>query len=190
MKIQFVLFLVAIVLSGCQADSARDEINAQNEADQLAKTQDLQGAAGIYKGKMHLISTKQDFDCVVTLNVVTETEKSTQPEAPSETVQIPKLKGNMAFPALKDLPLEDYPGFQSLLDPLDDLSPVRIDYGDFDTTSVGRLVLPYLGQDKTDFGSLEGTLNGDKFTGTWEADDFGNVGTFVLTRTQKTGDSQ
>ena len=177
----------ALLLVGCQADSAQDQINNQYASDFQIKAQALQPMVGVFQGKVHLLQLDQDFDCQIILSVVPQTENSPQSEDPSETVQVARLGGSIAFPALQHLPTQDYAGFQDLLNPLDDLSVVKVDYGDYNPNITPPVTLPYLAQDqKTDFGTFSGQIIGDEFTGIWFADDFGNVGRFDLHRTSKT----
>ena len=94
------LVLIASALWGCNADSARDQINSQNEADYTAKAAELTEVAYTWSGKMHLTSQDRDFDCSLTLAVTPQNEKSAQPESPSETTRIATLGGNLTFPRL------------------------------------------------------------------------------------------
>ena len=176
------LILIASAVWGCQADSARDQINSQYSADYSAKALELQDAVGIWSGTMHLISYSRPFDCVVTLGIVPQIEKSPQSESPSETARIATLGGNIAFPALAHLKPEDEEGLAPLLAPLNWISHVDLSYGDYGRSD-HTFALPYLdSKHESTFGHFSGTIDGDQMTGTWSANDFGDVGTFVLNR--------
>jgi hypothetical protein len=184
------LLLVAAAVAGCNSDSARDEINSQNQADYNAKSSELNDVVGTWCGVVYLKSQDQNFDCQLTLLLNPVDEKSDEPDAPSETVRIAALGGNITFPALVasvDLPLQDYEGLEPLRSPMDDNAIATISLGDYQRSD-RSFALPYLGSNgSSTFGNFSGSMSadGNQLTGTWSANNFGTVGTFVLKRSSR-----
>jgi hypothetical protein len=185
-RLCFLLATVGVVssFSACgQQNTARQTAIAQNDADTDAKYQDLAPADGTFTGNIVLSSSKQTFAMTIQLQRVYETTKSPDSQDPSDSIKIPKLGGNISFPALTATNglTGDYQ-FGELFDAMGLHSSVFIDYGDYDPTD-NSLILPYtISELSTDYGQLSGTLINGHFSGSWfsKGSTLGTVGTFEL----------
>jgi hypothetical protein len=182
-QLQRVLFPMAILsaFAGCgQQNTQRDNINAQDTADAQARYQDLAPTEGNYTGTVLLAQTHQNFAMSLNVRRIMQPAHSPQSQDPSESVSIPELIGNIRFPALDSLSLEDLPSFTALTDPMGGNLRANIQDGSYDGTT---LVLPYSVNGATGiYGELSGQLVNGHFTGSWFSEEpSGTVGTFDLT---------
>jgi hypothetical protein len=136
----------------------------------------------------------ESFAATLTLERVMDNARTTQSTDPSVTTSLPKLSGNLGFPALIKVIQSDPDSradYTELLNPLGQQGTALIDMGDYNPKS-RQLVLPYLVSSystQISFGELKGTLDDGHFTGTWFSKPYGTVATFdlYLTTAQATG---
>lgn len=187
--VRSLVLLVAFAagVSGCgPLGTHRDNINAENDADAQAKTQELQKAAGTYSGQVTLAVSDQRFDVVIDLEVIPQNAHSANSVDPTVVAKIPVLGGSMHFPAMDNLGADDLSDFSGLTDPMGQCSRVNIDFGDYNA-STNEILLPYTipNYSTGSYGELSGTFTHgatqDRFTGQWTSK-LGLAGTFDVSK--------
>lgn len=176
--------MLAMSLSACgQQNTSRENIANEDEAATQAKYRDLAPAEGRYSGQVTLSGSNQVFDAVLEAHRAMENVRSSESTDPTATISLPRLSGDVRFPAIDNLQPEDYPGFHALLDPLGGYATALFGFGNYDPKST-QLVLPYTvpGYSSGSFGEFTGTLLDGHFKGTWFCNAIGTVGTFDLAK--------
>lgn len=175
--------ILALVSASCgQPATLRQDEVSQDDAATQEKYAELAPAEGIFQGSITLTGSGESFDSTVVIKRTMQTERNPQSDDPSDTVSLPTLTGCLRFPALENLPLNDWPGFHELLGPLGENITVTFDLGDYDPSTL-QLVLPYTvsGYSGGTYGELSGALQNGKYHADWFSKPYGDAGTFDLT---------
>jgi hypothetical protein len=168
---------------GCSPQPAYSpEALRQDTADAQAKSDSLQPAVGDYCGSMHLLKSGSDFKVELDLEVVEDNTHSSSSTDPTDTVQVPKLAGSMSFPAITNAGSAAYSSLPDLIQATGGYGTVSFSYGDYNP--VNQVInLPFtLPGGQASYGSVNGTLAGTTFSGTWFSESGQKVGTFSLAR--------
>ncbi|MGZ3696828.1 MAG: hypothetical protein ACXWPM_08865 [Bdellovibrionota bacterium] len=187
MKNGLLLSAVTLLMACGPQNSLRQSVDAQNLADSTAKMEDLAPAEGTFSGLVHLKQSGQEFAMILQLRRVTDNVHPSQGQDPTSTIELPRLSGNLHFPALDKIvahpeDLTQLSSFSELTAPMDTHISVLITNGNL-VAKTGHLTLPYSLPNSTigNVGSLDGTLTQGRYTGTWFSELVGVVGTFDLT---------
>jgi hypothetical protein len=191
------LSVVGTALYGCgkQNTYSADSDTAKALAAQ-AKSNALQPAVGHYTGKMHMKSGDAYFVVTLDLAVNSDNVHSSDSTDPTDTAEVPTLKGGMNFPAIENAGSSAYATLPDLMKATGGEGTVPFPYGYY-VPGTQKINLPFTipGYSGT-FGSVVGDLKSYsvldnrtgktvtvwKFTGIWYSDSSQEVGTFDFTK--------
>lgn len=193
------LLALSWLIAGCDDHAPmREGTDAQNAALTQQRYEELAPAVGNYQGKMTVFSSQKTYDCVLRVWRTFDTVPSNSADAPTETLERPKLNAKLSFlvenpdtrsgPAVVALdtlgPSESFK-YPDLLDPMGRYLSIMVDYGSYNPTSE-KMVLPYSAASFTtgSLGELEGELHNGHFGGTWYSKIGGTIGSFDLVQTR------
>lgn len=172
--------LGAVVFSGCEDHvPVRENLNVQNAVLTQERLGELGPAEGSYSGRVRLLRSNQTYAAELTIKRVRDIVRATQPDQPTDTVEVPKLVATLTFPSIERAASRELPKYKDLLLPMGNMRRLIVDYGNF-YPATHALTLPYMvpGYAQGPYGELAGELSGDRFTGTWFAKPLGDVATF------------
>jgi hypothetical protein len=175
-------FLILPLVNSCsQQNTYRQDAQDQNRLEATNKAKELQVVVGTYCGKMHLIQSGADFDVTLSLAQGQDNAHSTQSADPTDTVQIPKLFGEMSFPAIHNEGGAAYQTLPDLIAATGGSESVSFTYGDYDPTKQ-EIYLPFTvaGHDQGNYGDASCTYIQGHLHGTWLSNSYQPVGTFEM----------
>jgi hypothetical protein len=172
------------ILSACgQVNSHRENERQQNQADVTAELKDLAIAEGSYTGTITMKADGREYDAQIILTRVFENVHPGSSQDPTQTINLPKLSGNLTFAVLKNTTYAQYSQYPALIQPMGGFALLAFSYGDYDPESK-RMTLPYnvSGYSNGNFGELFGKFQNGEFTGKWFCQPLGLVGDFAFSK--------
>ena len=175
---------LALCLVGC---SKQDTYNANavrwNSLAVSEKAKALQPAVNKYCGNMHLMKSDADFDVELQMERGDDNIHSSQSQDPTDTIQVPKLVGNMKFPAIHKEGSAAYITLPALMEATGGFYAISFTYGDYDPIT-HRVYLPFSvpGHTQGNYGEVRAILDiGTKhLVGVWYSNSYEEVGSFDL----------
>jgi hypothetical protein len=175
------ILALSAVLSGCNQDTYRDSAAQQAVRAAQLKEHELTPVVGKYCGTMHMIASAEDYDVTINLTIERENVHSSASQDPTDTVQIPKLVGNMRFPAIDNLGSAIYESDPELIAATGGYGSVSFTYGDY-VPETKRINMPFAvaGHGDGNYGAIDGTFDNGQIKGEWDSISFEHVGDFEV----------
>jgi hypothetical protein len=175
---------------GCSPQNPYQPVDQYSTQESEAKKQALSAAVGEYCGNVHVTSANQDFPAKLVIEIGVNLIHSSTSQDPTDIVQQPVLDGNLRIPSMTRLGDAIYSNYPELATAMGTSSTIAFTNGDYDRNEQ-MIYLPYsvLNHTQGPYGSLQGTLNGGEFQGTWSANANEPFATFDMTGCTSNGDT-